>query len=200
MLVHKICQQVCPDKLHFKLSSKLGDGADGEVFELQDQLDQVIKFSILYQTSEKSIESEYQRIKDTLSFILENQPSTYARVYEHKYIGKYTRPFNRDTQDYIIYYYIMEKLFKISEDEKRVFHSILSHEDKNINKNFSIFKIKKMLDGMARALDFDHSMVMFFCESLQGSLIQHNDIHVRNIMKDKDGNFKLIDFDRCNLV
>jgi hypothetical protein len=35
----------------------------------------------------------------------------------------------------------MERLNKLSEDEKKVFHSILSHEDNNLRKNFSIKKI-----------------------------------------------------------
>jgi thiamine kinase-like enzyme len=93
----------------------------------------------------------------------------------------------------------MEKLFELTDDEKRIFHSVLSHEDKGETKNYEILKIKKMLEGMSRALDFDEEKVTFFCEELRRAPIIHNDIHIRNIMKDISGNFKMIDFDRCNL-
>jgi thiamine kinase-like enzyme len=91
----------------------------------------------------------------------------------------------------------MEKLNKISEDEKKVFHSIMSHEDQNLHKNFSMSKIKNMLQGLSMGLDFDASKIIIFCENLRSTVIHHNDIHPRNIMKDNFGNFKLIDFDRC---
>ena len=90
----------------------------------------------------------------------------------------------------------MEKLLKISEDEAKVFHSILSHEDRGIFKNFSTDKVKKMLHGMQRGLDFDLQKIMLFYEALQNPQILHLDIHPRNIMKDENNNFKLIDLDR----
>lgn len=201
MLVLKLCQQFCPDKIDFLISNRLGDGADGEVFELKDDTSKVIKFSVLYQNSYTNIDYVYKKIIQSLDYIRINNPHAYARVYEHKYLGKYNRPIVNSSlgQDYILYYYIMEKLYKISEDEKKVFHSILSHEDRNLEKNFSIFKIKKMLKEMYRALDFNFEKIILFCESLKKDAIEHNDIHVRNIMKDLDGNFKLIDFDRSSL-
>jgi hypothetical protein len=200
MLVYKLCKEYCKDKLDFILSSKLGDGADGEVFELSET-DKVIKFGILFEYPDLNLSERYSQIENVLHYIKNNKPLAYAPVYEYKYLGKFVRPvdWSKAGQNYILYYYIMEKLEKISDDEKRVFHSILSHEDKNINKNFTILKIKQMLDGMARALDFDKKKIIFFCEALKQTEINHNDIHVRNIMKDKLGNFKLIDFDRASL-
>jgi hypothetical protein len=202
MLVLNLCQKFCPEKIDFPLSSRLGDGADGEVFELKDTTDKVIKFSVLYEYPGEDLDTKYDQICRTLDFIKMYKPDSYARVYEHKTLGRYTRPFagSNQGQKYILYYYFMEKLLKISEDEKRVFHSILSHEDKNLNKNFSINKIKKMLTGMSMGLDFDEKKVILFVESLKMSKVCHNDLHVRNIMKDFNGNFKLIDFDRSYLL
>lgn len=200
MLVFNFCQKFCPEKLDFELSNRLGEGADGEVFELKGITDKVIKFSVLYESSDE--DNKYEQICRTLDFLKIHKPDSYARVYEHKMLGKYTPPFigSNQVQKRTLYYYVMEKLLKISEDEKRVFHSILSHEDKNLNKNYSINKIKKMLTGMSMGLDFDEKKVILFVESLKTSKVCHNDLHNRNIMKDFNGNFKLIDFDRSYLL
>ena len=190
MLVHKICKQVCPEKINFDIISKLGDGADGEVFELKDN--KVLKLCIRF--------SNYQNVREVLSYLKDNDVDHFAKVYDFHYLGEYERTlFNGELQKYILHYYIMEKLDKISDDEKKVFHTLLSHEDRGITKNFSLLKIKKMLEGMSLGLDFDMQRVIMFCERLKNTHVHHNDIHPRNIMKDKCGNFKLIDFDRCEL-
>jgi hypothetical protein len=198
MLVLNLCQKVCPDKTHFNLQSKLGDGADGEVFELKEN-NKVIKFGVLFQFPEQNIKKQYANIARILDYLKVNKPQEYAHVYEHEYLGNYKRPIVHceDGQEYILYYYIMEKLEKISDDEKKVFHSILSHEDKNLEKNLSLAKIKSMLQGMQIGLDFSMDKVLNFCRSIKYSNINHNDIHPRNIMKNNLGQFKLIDFDRC---
>ena len=202
MLVLKLCQQFCPDKINFSLSNRLGDGADGEVFELQDSPGKVIKFCVLYEYPDTNIKETYAKVVESLSYIKHSQPRAYARVHDYMYLGEYTRPVDycKSGQKYILYYYTMEKLNKISEDEKKVFHSIICHQDMNVKKNYSISKIKEMLHGMGQALDFDQRRVMLFCENLKSVPLHHQDVHVRNIMKDVEGNFKLIDFDRCELI
>jgi serine/threonine protein kinase len=184
--------------INYQIDKEIGFGADGQVFSLQDITDKVIKFCVQFDYN-NSIKNSYRDVSKILSFIKNTNPLVYAHVYEYGYLGEYERNLadKKDKQKYILYYYIMEKLHKISEDEKKVFHSILSHEDRNINKNFSIFKIKNILKGLSLGLDFDFEKVMFFCENLKSSIILHNDLHPRNIMKDNLGNFKLIDFDRC---
>ncbi len=201
MLVWKLCQNSCLSKIDIKPSKKLGDGADGEVFEIENDSDKVIKFCVLY-NYENNLEKFYKEISNVINFIKDNNLPSYARVYEHVFLGKYFRELVESSSalsEYILYYYTMEKLYKISDDEKRVFHSVLSHEDSNKIKNYSLPQIKKMLDGMSLGLDFDVGRVMLFCEELKKAPIIHNDLHVRNIMKDKFGNFKLIDFDRCTI-
>lgn len=201
MLVHKLCSQLCPDKIPIHLGNKLGDGADGEVFELVDLSNKVIKFSVLYETGKKNINKEFEEISKTLQNISLNKYSSYAEVSDIKYLGIFSRDvvWGSGKQNYILYSYVMEKLEKLSEDEKRVFHSILSHEDRGLNKNYSLKIIKEMLIGLSRGLDFDAEKVIFFCDNFRKTPITHTDIHVRNIMKNAAGNFKLIDFDRCIL-
>ena len=99
-------------------------------------------------------------------------------------------------QDFITYYYVMENLSKITEDEKKVFYSLLSHEDRNVKKNYSLSSVIDMLKEMQRGLDFDYNKAFRFYRVLKESKFHHMDLHPRNIMKDTDGNFKLIDFDR----
>lgn len=202
MLVHKLCQQLCPEKTPGVSSLRLGDGADGEVFEMADYPSKVIKFSVLYDTDSVELEKIYKYISKVLSHLILNPSSTYATVYDHVRLGDYSRQvaWGNGKQKYILYYYTMEKLQKISEDERKVFHSILSHEDRGVKKNFSALQIKEMLSGMSQGLDFNMERVIFFCDNFKKTPVVHLDIHVRNIMKDTVGNFKLIDFDRAQLL
>lgn len=200
MLVLKLCKQNCPDLIPVTITDKLGDGADGEVFNFAEDKNKVIKLSVLHEEQHVNIENDYKYIDDTLHYLMNNPSAAYARVYDHKYLTESSRiVFGNQKRKYILYYYVMEKLQKISEDENKVLHSILSHEDRGGEKNISIEKIKKMLEGLARGLDFSQEKVIFFVENLRKSPVHHLDIHVRNIMKDSKGYFKLIDFDRSEL-
>lgn len=202
MYVLSLCRQFCPEKIPVKTGERLGDGADGEVLEIVDEPNKVIKLGIFYERHDKGFEKYYKQIQRVLDYLMLTNPVAYARVYEHGYLGSYSRKMEHwrtGKQKFIIYYYIMEKLHKTTEDEKKVFHTILSHEDRGIEKNFSPEKIREMLEGMGRGLDFDAEKVSLFCDNIRGAAISHLDIHVRNIMKDDAGNFKLIDLDRIEL-
>lgn len=200
MLVLPLCQKDCLDKIPINLSDKLGDGADGEVFSLDGEDSKVIKLSVLFEYWDTNLSFEFSRIESVVNYIKDNRPPVFARVYAFTKMAHAQRLiFYGEIQNYIIYSYVMEKCFPLSEDEKKVFHSIISHEDNGIEKNYSEPVIKKMLAGMRRGLDFDEERVIFFYLNLKKSPVQHLDLHVRNIMKDAAGNFKLIDFDRSTL-
>ena len=199
MLVLPLCYKNCPNKIPSNLSTKLGDGADGEVFLLNGEDDKVIKLSILVDYWE-DYNLIFSNIENVFRFLMHEQPSTYARVFN---FSKLTESFrylhDGSKQNFILYSYVMEKCFPLSEDEKKVFHSILSHEDLGIEKNYSEERVKEMLSGMARGLDFDEERIIFFYGNFKKVPIHHRDLHVRNIMKDAFGNFKLVDFDRTTL-
>jgi hypothetical protein len=202
MYVMSLCRQFCPEKIPVKTGERLGDGADGEVLEIVDEPNKVLKLGIFYERHDKGFLKYYKQIQAVLDYMMLVRPPAYVRVYEHGYLGSYARSmpaWKSGKQSFIIYYYIMEKLLKISEDERKVFHSILSHEDRGIEKNFSLEKIREMLEGMGRSLDFDAEKVTLFCDNIRGASIWHLDLHVRNIMKDSMGDFKLIDLDRIEL-
>jgi hypothetical protein len=202
MFVLSLCRQFCLDKIPVQPDVRLGEGADGEVFSIVGDPNRVLKLGILYERHDRGFLSYYKQIQKVLDYLIANRPDAYAHVYEQGFLGSFSRKmehWRNGEQKFIIYYYIMEKLNKISEDESRVFHSILSHEDRGIEKNFSPEKIREMLEGMGRSLDFDAEKVILFCDNIKGASISHLDIHVRNIMKDDAGYFKLIDLDRIEL-
>jgi thiamine kinase-like enzyme len=203
MLVLSLCHQLCPDKIPVKTGQRIGSGgADGEVFEIIGEPAKVIKMGILYERHDRGLLNYFTAIQKGLDYVMTVQPAAYARVYEHGYLGTYSRKaehWRTGNQNFIIYYYIMEKLYKTTEDERKVFHTILSHEDRGIEKNFSPDKIREMLEGMSLGLDFDAEKVTLFCDNIRGASVSHLDIHVRNIMKDDAGKFKLIDLDRIEL-
>lgn len=180
------------------LGKEIGYGADGQVFDTIDN--KVIKIAVCFDQSRQFVD-----IQNILQYIMKNSPPAYASVHQSEYLGEYTRPYyhcgvkTTIVQQYYLHYYIMDKLSKISEDERKIFHSIVSHEDRNIVKNFHLDKVKKMLTSMSYSLDFDYNKVIFFYQNLYNCPLRHMDLHVRNIMKDKDGNFKMIDFDRMKL-
>ena len=202
MLVLSLCRQLCPDKIPYQTDTRLGDGADGEVFSILGDPSRVLKLGIFYERHDKGFEKHYKQIQRVLDYLIANPLDAYARVYEHGYLGSYTRKaehWRSGEQKFIIYYYTMEKLNKITEDEKKVFHTIISHEDRGIEKNFSPDKIREMLQGMSRGLDFDAEKVTLFCNNIGAAPVSHLDIHVRNIMKNDTGDYKLIDLDRIEL-
>ena len=203
MFVLSLCKQLCSDKLPVEIVPRLGDGADGEVLSIVGEPDKVIKLGIFYERHDEGMIAGYQLIKTVLDWMMTAHPDAYARVYQHGYLGTLSRKmeaWRTGQQDFIIYNYIMEKLQKISEDESRVFHTILSHEDRGMKKNYSTEKIQEMLEGMGRALDFDAEKIILFCDNVNEAAISHLDLHPRNILKDADGNFKAIDMDRCEFL
>lgn len=194
-----LCQKFCSDKIPVTPSTKLGDGADGDIYEIKDEPNKVIKFSVAYDY-DSDFNNVFPNVDRCLNYLENNKPSFCATVYNHSFLCSGSRKVVNGDQKFILYYYVMEKLLKISEDEKKVFHSLLSHEDMNIVKVFTRSKVIDMLNGMSLGLDFDVVKVLNFYDNLRNSKVKHNDIHVRNIMKDRMGNFKLIDFDKMEII
>lgn len=185
--------------LDYNLGEEIGYGADGQVFLLTDQPDRVIKFCVLYDC-QMCANPSYEDIHMILSYLIDNKPDACARVYSQGYLGSGSQKmYNNEYRNYILYYYVMEKLYQTTDDERKVFHSILSHEDRKVKKNYSIEDVRKMLVGMQCGLDFDFNKVFSFYNHVKRMQLKHEDLHVRNIMKDTEGNFKLIDFDRARL-
>jgi serine/threonine protein kinase len=187
--------------LPYQPINELGAGADGQVFDTAEDISKVIKLSVFYEKEHLTPIKHYLELSKLFEFLIASPQDAFASVYKFGYCAQKDRILDGNIrQRYVIYHYVLEKLNKISEDEKKVFHSLICHEDRNINKNYSLDKVKEMLSGMQSALDFNFNKIMLFYEKLKKSRVIHQDLHVRNIMKDNHGNFKLIDLDRCTLI
>lgn len=190
MKVISFLQKNAPNISLPKIGKELADGADGQIFEFEDK---IIKFSILQNWGPHDLSDQYQMVKSNIDFIIENKPDFYCKVFSHEFIIHINK-----IPECIIHYYVMEKLNKLSDDEKRVFHSILCHEDRNIKKSFNKEQLENILIGLSKGLDFDKEKVIAFYNGVQENKIQHLDLHVRNIMKDNN-QYKLIDLDRLRI-
>lgn len=185
--------------LPFKLGQCLGSGADGVTFELDEQ--RVLKLSVLFNWDDL-YDQKIGQITKVFDYMLSNECKAFCKVYDFEILGRYSRSLLNDVniqQEYILYFYEMEKLTKISEEESKVFHTILSHEDRGLDKKYTLRLLENTLNGLSYSLDFEIHKVLEFYNNLQSSKIEHLDIHPRNIMKNKNGQFFMIDFDRCAL-
>jgi serine/threonine protein kinase len=194
----------------------LGQGNDGEVFALADEPDNAIKFSVLYAPfGEEPYDIYRQRVLPVIQYVMQTQPYVCVRVFEHQYLGCYSRPmalWQKEQQQFVLHYSIMEKLEPLTQDETKVFHTLISHEDRNVFKDLAPDVVAQKLHGLARGLDFDPAVVTLFLEQLhtmaarrlqerdhQTQLV-HRDLEPRNIMKDKTGHYRLIDLDKATLT
>jgi serine/threonine protein kinase len=184
----------------FHLDCELGSGADGQVFSLLNDSGKVIKFGILFDDCSNTVDQQYDKLNQVLSYIKCKKTNLFVKVYQSDFLLKGTRSTSDGNQNYLIYYYLMDRLNKLSDDETKVFHTIISHEDRNVVKNYSYDRIQEMLRQMQRGLEFTLAKVnSFYNKLLNNKEILHLDIHPRNIMKDHCNNYYLIDLDRSQL-
>ncbi len=183
------------------IDQKIGDGADGEVFTMLNS-ESLAKFSIFYCWRNENLDEVIASRLQSYAAVRQHS-DIFVNVFDSRHLVNGVRKTVDGEQEYAIFYYEMEKLLKISDDEIRVFHSIISHEDSNLKKDLNLDKISKTLDGLSIGLEFNQKKVINFCKSIQNleSLgIHYTDLHPRNVMKSKDGDFKLIDIDRISVL
>jgi len=188
--------------LPFRLGKELGHGLDGQVFKIADTLKpaKVVKLCAIFESEETDLNIDYQQVSQVLDCLLQKNPLAFVRIFSHAKLGEYYRTiYGNQQQKYLLHYYVMERLQAISEDEKKVFHTILSHEDRGIEKTFTITELERTLEGLHSGLDFSMDKMRRFRLNLHAAPIIHNDLHPRNILKNIEGNYKCIDIDWCEL-
>jgi hypothetical protein len=163
---------------------EIGRGSHGQVYSLIDDPSRVIKYSVVYCDN---LFDQYRIFDEVLSLLRKEKDKAFVSPFEWGYLNQGI--------DSLTCFCTLEKLKRISEDEHRVFHSILSHEDANVDKSFSPIELDQILSGLARGLSFNRSKVNDFYNSITESRFQHSDMHPRNVMKNVNGDFKLIDLD-----
>lgn len=182
--------------LNFNLDKCIGQGQNGQVFEVDQQ--RVLKLSVVFSGTQENVDTYpnfYLPSILAIKHMLNHEEKAFAKCYEFMHLGYFSRNLNKEKQNYILFYYVLEKCNPISEDEAKVFHTLLSHEDAGKKKDLSEDRVKNLVKDLSFALDFDADKVMLFVEQIRSAAVKHNDAHPRNIMKDSFGYFKFIDFD-----
>lgn len=195
MQVLKLIEQYCSKNplSSFVLDQELGVGHDGQAFELKNENNQAIKLGLRYLNDTRAPLIANEK---AIRYIINNPFPHYVNLFSFTNLGTYSRPWNNNKYlSFNLYYYTMEKLEKISDDEKKVFHSLVCHEDLNKRKDYSSEEIKLIAKDLNKGLDFNYNKVLDFCLNYKHSLITYPDLHIRNIMKDNSNNFKLVDMD-----
>ena len=182
-------------ELPFHLGLEIGSGIDGQVFESQDNSNRVIKIS---SANSSSIASGYPQIAKILRSVQIGKIHHFVKIYSFGPLFTYPIPdLSRDTAT--IFFVEMEKLFPISEDEQKIFHTLVSHEDANKKKKFPTKQIISILEDLSRWLSFDKEKAKNFCIAATSGPIYHKDLHIRNVMKNARGDYKLVDLDRLEI-
>ena len=211
MITKSLFEKHCPNKIPVKLGERIGGGSDGELFQVLDEPDKVIKLCVIYEWSLKPYYKylemedtnpyyEYLAIREVIQYVLDNQTIPYVKIHAHQYVGSYSRQlYDKREQKFILHYYIMDRLNKISDEEYKVFYSILPHEQDEVRNNFSLEKAEDILQNLGRSFDIDCAKIFTFCKCIKESPVAHQDLHPRNVMSDNVGEYHLIDLDRCVL-
>jgi hypothetical protein len=166
-------------KLPFVITSLVDAGRCGNIYAIKNDLNRVVKITKIHNNN-------FENFTSILNFLTKNKSGLYAKIFEHGLLEV--------VDNYVLYYYIMEKYNYISDDEYKVFDSILSHRDFNVKKKFSMQELDEVLLGLSKGLDFDLKKVKCFYNLIELHPILHKDLHSRNIMKDNE-DFVLIDLD-----
>jgi len=183
------------NKIPYVLGKKIGAGGDGSIYDISNN--KVIKLSIIYDMIiDDPLDAQYKQSVKVFSYLKDNNPKGFAKVYDFGFLCKDDRQVhNYGKDDFIIHFHVMEKLNKLSEKDKSILFHILNGFEKKLN---SKIVIKELIE-IQKYIDFDLEKVKMFYNQLLNSKITHCDLHVRNIMKNNDDEFLLIDFDRCKL-
>ena len=167
----------------------LGEGFHGQVFEVPGDEDKVIKYSRMLETmSVPPLKEFYNNLTAVLAEQKKNAYPCYVNILDFHFLyeGKHPR---HTYQNYILYSVLMEKLIPISFDEKRVFDTIVKGKG----------TVEELVAGQKDWLIFEPKKVLAFMSQVNSTPIFHNDFNSRNIMKDSEGNFKLIDLDYAEI-
>jgi len=194
----ELLKKFAPEKIKYTVSELLGDGADGECYSILSDKSKIIKYSILYDLDYSgTLLDKYSNIERSLQYVKNENNSCVAKLYDFGLLYTGSRQTTLGTQDYIIYFSVFDRLYKLGDDEKKGIHSLLDFFEKEIDSD----QVNKELMNLSFYLNFDHQKFFTFYNGLAelSKKFSHNDLHIRNVMKDVCNNIKLIDFDKSTI-
>lgn len=176
----------------------LNEGAQGKVYNIKEHRNKIVKISMLYDRDASPIEDIFSNIQNIYFWIKDNPQDVLVKIFEFGKLTEGERPFYPFIKDqkYISYYSIQEKLLRISLDEMKVFDAVSDYH----NKFNSQKSLQESIIDLKGYFNFDFDKVLAFCCNLQKLPIDNHDFRHCNIMKDKNDNFKLIDFDLAEFL
>lgn len=196
MKAYSLVKDFCPEKNTIEPGTLLGDGFHGEVFEITSDPNKVVKYSCVSDAmvGDQSLQSFFENLSDVLDFQKRNDYACFVQVFDFGLLHSGKRVSYRNRKEsFILYYMVMEKLFPLTSDEKKLFKTICDAYEQHSP------SIKKIVNEQADWLSFDKEKVFSFLNQFDNSPIVQNDFQRRNIMKDREGNYKIIDFDYSEL-
>ncbi len=187
---------VCPEKLLPSLE-KLGDGFHGEAYLIPDN--RVVKYSLISQSMIEHLEINqplqfFRELEKVIQFQIKHNHPAFVRIFDFNLLSFGSSHVKYGSEDVVLYSTTMEKLNLVSSEEKKLLKTIEYRDVKASWKN-----IIKDVREQSSWLDFDLEKVISFIYLLKDSPIEHKDMGSSNILKDNDGNFKLIDLDFSRL-
>lgn len=198
MKAYSFVEDICKERFDFKIGKEIGYGAQGQVFEIEECPTRVIKISILYDVDPHlDLDIVFEKIQAVYEYVCSHQENNLGKIYEFGRLRTGSRPTANGPQDYIVYYSIQEKLASLSDDEKKVFKTICQALNDELELERTVEDIVKEL---SKWLKFDSEKTIKFYYSLGDLPFEHNDLRRQNILKDVNGNFRLIDFDLAEFV
>lgn len=189
----------------YLLGKSVGDGSDGECFEIIDQPNKIAKLGITFCNGPSKLSKSHGAFTNAIEAVIEKQPHAFVRVYEYRYLGGYMRKmpdWEDGQQRFVLYAYLMDKLFPVDGADKPLLYGVLDWLENESGKPFDCKKISSAIDGeksVAIMTDESIARVNRFANGISSAPIIHQDLHIRNIMKDNLGEFNLIDLDRMVL-
>lgn len=201
----------CGHKPIPKFSKQIGTGADGVAYTLDSHKDRIIKIGNYPCINFSGYAAE--TVEKNFKYMRAHKPAAYVRVYTYKFINC--------KHCHVSYYCVMDKLHKHAQSDSLSFLASeiqWIYKNRNGNDSFPLEKIIKYandfvtwipghwdntngvhVNGQRGIPSEQKKSVMKFLRAIWSSRVFHCDLHSGNIMKDKDGNIKLIDLDRLDL-
>jgi serine/threonine protein kinase len=191
-IIPNLLQVYRKDPLPFTIDKCIGSGNQGQVYSLKDNPDQVVKLSMLYDDfTGLSLEEEFDKLQKIYQHIIDNPHKSLVKVYSFGELYRGKMEIFEWEHNYVIYNAIMQKLNTLSENEQKVFKTVCDI----YNKALEARPIATILDELEEWFDVDKGRVLTFYNSLSSLDIDNKDVKPQNIMKDNEGQYKLIDYD-----
>lgn len=166
----------------------LAEGVDGKAYQNWDDDFKVVKVGFLDHMHRSGCTLSV--LEDNFDYVLNNKPEAYVTVHDYGCFD--CKSCN------VSYFVMMEKLKKLTNVEAGTIPNLA------INAQNLYKKPKKKQVGLtADQTDFIKNLgpkKKKFVQNIWKSGLIHNDIHAGNIMKNDDGDYKLIDLDRLSFL